>query len=286
MKTKIFRFANRMVVAMLTCMFTIGLTSCGDDEPSVDELLSEETTPITFNLGKKGTHFLFDYAGNNYVGADTIEVENAAQTSQTITLRQGRHRLVWLSGAALGDGNKVGYIYYNPEKRTICCRSTDSSFSTDISVASSEVVVTPYLMPVQKVEYQSLCYCIAFSATDYGATGMNETSYAHIHGLPQIQEMSIEGAAYITNASTGIFSFRPFNGTMERKRVSAFFLCPNNGIDNIQLTCEANDWKGNPVSTSQFPKISVRRGYITHITGPLIGGSTGDFVVTMEPIGN
>lgn len=285
MKTKAFLSASRLIFLALA---SLAFTACGgdDDESSVDELLSEETTPITFYLGKTGTHFLFDYAGSRLVGTDTIEVRGASQASQTIDLRQGKHRLVWLLGSAFGDGAKTGDIYYNPEKHTIRSQSTDFAFSTDISFASLEVAVAPYLMPTQKVEYQSLCYGIAFSATDYGLTGMNETSYAHIHGLPQIQEMSIEGAAYITNASTGIFSFRPFNGTMERKRVSAFFLCPNKGIDNIQLTCEATDWKGNPISTSQLPKISVRRGYITHIKGPLIGGSTDDFVVTMEPIGN
>ena len=89
-----------MALLALTCIFTFALAACGDDdEPSVDELLSEETTPIEFELTDfeyYDKYYLFDYAGNRYVGADTI-----SRSKFTINLRQGKHHLIWMKGVVV-----------------------------------------------------------------------------------------------------------------------------------------------------------------------------------------
>lgn len=214
MKTKIFRFANRMVVAMLTCMFTIGLTSCGDDEPSVDELLSEETTPITFDLGEKGTHFLFDYAGNNYVGADTINVGWDGKAE--LNLRRGKHHLLWITGLSEEEYG----VHFDPIAKEIKYRTSYGSyvhFSEPIDYAQLDIDVNEYLRPAQQLEYTSIMSRISIDVEDSSPlvdVVLNQwnTLIGKASGFPVVSSVSLFGKSYSLEepSSTNIYSY-PFN---------------------------------------------------------------------------
>lgn len=43
----------------------IGFASCSGGEESIDDVLSKETTPITFELDAGWEHLLFDYTAND-----------------------------------------------------------------------------------------------------------------------------------------------------------------------------------------------------------------------------
>ena len=136
---------SRLILLALTYMFTLAFTACaGDDdsEPTVDELLSEETTPIDFEFDDfeyLDRYFLFDYAGNKYIGSDTLTTSKC-----TLELRQGKHHLIWMKGQYGGD---VDFI---PQNRTF------SGYTSNINVSYTEmdIEVSPYLMPVKKVTLQ------------------------------------------------------------------------------------------------------------------------------------
>ena len=68
MKAKELFSTNGLAALVLACLAIHGVTACSsdEDEPSVEELLSDKTTPVTFEL-KAGYYHLFDFAGSHYV---------------------------------------------------------------------------------------------------------------------------------------------------------------------------------------------------------------------------
>lgn len=287
--------ASRLIVMTLACLMAVCLAACGgdDDEPTVDELLSEETTPITFDLSKKGRHILFDYAGNNLVSSDTIDVEYSDQKLQTIDLRQGKHRLLWMRGLLFADGidDEVVFIaspYYDMNSRTVKCQDYDYRLQLTYPLPQfcfKEIEVTPYLMPEQKVEYQPLCAEIYLSLScDFSLD--DEVSMA-VSGIPFVKEVGIEDNRYtLGDVDTTTDNGTTFQGDGKRGRYelalfSKNILCPKDGLDNIQLSYEVMK-NGEVIHSASLPLISLRRGYKTSISGPLVGGNTDSFVVEMK----
>lgn len=283
----------------LACLMAVCLVACGGDddgsieqpkEPSVDELLSEETTPITFRLESKGTHFLFDYAGSHLVGADTIEVEYAFQKSHKIDLRQGKHRLLWmigLSGTTIrGENhiNKVEDIDYDPTSGMVVLKNDEASFYPEPKYCIKDMEITPYLMPEQKVEYNYLCATLSISLE----SGILYASMVYAYNVPFVSAVDVVGSRYDVqyrqyNVGSG------WNGEEWRTSFSYHLLCPEDGLNDIQLEYEVFvlDDDGNRVSfhKQQLPKISLHRGFMTEITGPLFGSKQEDFGVTTKPYG-
>ena len=97
--------ARRLIKMTLACLMAVCLAACGgDDEPTVDELLSDKTTPVTFEL-PQGDYYMFDYSGSRYVGSDTIHVDRSCKFEAE--LRQGKHHIIWIS---LGNEDKQFYL--------------------------------------------------------------------------------------------------------------------------------------------------------------------------------
>jgi len=61
--------------------------------------------------------------------------------------------------------------------------------------------------------------------------------------------------------------------------LSVDVLCPNDGLDNISFSYEVKD--GNNSTVIELPKVSIRRGFVTEITGTL-GQSTNEYAVSMR----
>ena len=294
MNTKAFFSVGRMALMAITCIFSLSFASCGgdDDELPVDELISEETTPITFNLMKKGRHILFDYAGSRLVGADTIDVDYPDQKLQTIDLRQGKHRLLWMRGLLFSEGidDEVVFIaspYYDVKSGTVKCQDNDYRLQLNYPLPQyciKEMEVTPYLMPEQKVEYQLLCAQIHLSLScDFS---IDDDVSMSVSGIPFVKEVGIENNRYtLGEVDKEVIHSTTFQGSGVQGRYNlALFskdiLCPKNGLNNVQLRYEVTR-NGTTVYSASLPPISLQRGYKTTLRGPLVGGQTGDFNVEM-----
>lgn len=288
-------------------LFTSSLffASCSKEEPSIDELLSEQTTPVTFTP-LHGKNYVFDYAGSHFVGSDTI---SAGWNSEiALDLRQGRHRLLWLreldgnDDPNFRDGQYISGVHFDPQKMEITSYETNCACG-NLSYASTEVNVTEYLLPTRKLTYQSLTSDIVFDIIDSSPLvstdfqiGYSWAKIGTVSGFPAVRSISLEGKDYIKSEtfSKDVYSrelsydkglvLRP--GDLPAIGVGLWvqnILCPLNGLDDIQLTAEVHDRNGNPIPTTPLPKFSIRRGFATRLRGPLFSGSTSDWEVKMEP---
>ena len=272
--------ASRLVTLALACVLTFSFAACSgdDDELSVDELLSEKTTPIDFEFDGfeyLDRYFLFDYAGSRFVGSDTI-----TRSKCTLELRQGKHHLIWMKGQY---GSDVDFI---PESRTFSGHTT----SIYAAYAEMDIEVTPYLMPVQKVKFQKRIQMEGSSlevmVTDIGKTlqtpsGIKVSREIKVTGFPFMNNVSLDGNSYDieyeTYAEWGFFD-------IEENTVGTWLytLCPTNRIEDIQLKVEVKDINGNRIPTTALPKIYLQRGCTTLLRGPLFSGDTSDWTVTVE----
>lgn len=270
-------FAGRLMVALATAA-TLCFAACGgdDDEPSVDETLSKETTPITFDLDK-GTHFLFDFAGSNLVGADTIDIKYSSRESYNVNLRQGKHRLLWmrgLSGASIsGIKDKVKGVDYDPKTDMVVSQSANTDFYVSPLYCIKNIEVAPYLMPTQELEYQHLCARLGVIITS--ETYIDDIADITIQGFPFVKSVGLDDNRCTTGESVALYlndySVVPGNYSI---MLDKYTLCPKDGLDNVELSL----YKAG-VKVASLPKISLQRGQVTLIKGPL-SGESGDFTVT------
>lgn len=314
MKSKAFTTASRLAILALALTTALSFNSCSKDEgnePSVEELLSEETTPVEFKFpyytSSSDRYILFDYAGNNFVRSDSTQWGGI-----TIDLRQGKHRLLWLHGLTI-DEEYSGGVRYDPKSQT-CVMCEERGFTTGngfVLYEEKNIEVFPYLLPVQEINFGNTIMCsISINITDVADNlslpeQIGNSRYQFIQpaigkmkGYPFVREVSVTGNAYKLKrggAEKEICTYYfydsrhrdwkiedHFEVVVDRNNVK-YMLCPLNGIDNIQLTAEVNDKDGKPVPTTTLPKFSIRRGYETVLTGPLFSGSTSDWTVEMVP---
>lgn len=313
MNAKQFLYNTRLTVLSFASALVINFTACsGDDEPSIDDVLSEETTPIDFEMRGfsyyyGSENYLFDYAGNIYVGSDTI-----SKSKCTLNLRQGKHHLVWINGIDYWyslQGKDYG-LHYNPVDKTI---TTNNQYpfldSRDIMYYEKDIEVTSYLMPTQQIDYTNYVVCrLLIRVTDkikgtlrpeQNSTGkyLYAEHIGKLTGIPGVRTVSLTGIRYeLDNNDWPIGIFAHFNSLSSGKQLiqgqleaSADsipilqLLCPLNGLNDIQVKTEVQDANGTPISTTILPKFSLRRGYTTVLRGPLFSGNTSDWAVTMEP---
>ena len=300
--------AIRMTTFMLMCMCAVCLTSCGgDDDLSIDEILSQETTPIDFQLAEYNNwydkYFLFDYAGSSYVGSDTVSSYKC-----TINLRQGKHRLLWMKGIDKEPkyGKNYSYgLHYDPQEKTVTNYGGSRYL---VQYAEVELEVTPYLMPVQQIRPSNyIDGAIELKITDMSEEleqprdrsgdedydPVSQYRYTRpvvgtVSGFPNVSKVSLTGNDYTREAvdgSSDILLQYKYDQTDKREFYGGSYvvLCPKSGIDNILLTVDMKDKNGKHIPTTALPRCSVQRGYATVLRGPLFSGSTSDWTVTMEP---
>lgn len=274
MKTKTF-FPVRLLVSLaLTCAFTLTFITCGDndgDEPATDDLLSEETTPIDFELldyDPYEEYVLFDYAGNRYIGSDTI-----TRSKYTLDLRQGKHHLLWMKGQY---GESIGF---NPEDKTFNMINRECF---NMQYYEMDLEVTPYLMPVKKIQCKdekvipcSRCGLVIY-ATDEDEMSTLDIKDIKVTGFPSVRTISWNGGNYqLEDRYDGIYLI---GGLGE-----LYTACPTKGFDGVEVRIYMWNARNELIPTTQLPKFNLRQDYVTTLCGPLFSGNTSDWTVTMKP---
>lgn len=272
MKTKTF-FSVRLLVSLaLTCVFTLTFITCSNndgDEPAIDDLLSEETTPIDFELldyEPYEEYVLFDYAGNRYIGSDTI-----TRSKCTLDLRQGKHHLLWMKGRF---GESIGF---NPEDKTFNMVNRECF---NIPYHEVDLEVTPYLMPVKKIQCNdekviSHC-CLVIDPTDIDKMSILDVKDIKVTGFPSVRTISWDGSSYqLEDRYDGVYLI---GGLGE-----LYTACPTKGFDGVEVRIYMWNARDELIPATQLPKFNLHQDYVTTLCGPLFSGNTSDWTVTMEP---
>ena len=291
MKTKFILQSSLMQLALSVCIAST-FTACScDDDSDINSLLSEETTTIDFEFSGYSYHYgtaniLYDFAGNNLVGSDTIY-----KSSCTLNLRQGKHHLIWINGLWPTNSwmtdierEKKSGVYFDPQTKTITNYYPDGNTDHVIVYCEKDLEVSPYLLPIQKIEYKHVTCVLRIEVTDNARwltwypsqTGQK----GRITGVPSVKSVSLDNNKYTLNDVT----LQSDSISRYEDDVNRFFmLCPSEGIDDIQPVAEIIDQDGRLIEVNRMPKFSLRRGYITTLRGPLLTGTISDWTVTMEP---
>lgn len=291
MKAKQFFPTSHLTVLAFVCITTLCFSACGgDDEPSLDDILSDKTTPVTFELNN-GISYMFDYAGNRYIGSDTIEVYNGKYYSDgrsfpndiEIELRQGQHQVIWFEGLE----RTSDCTSFNPQTKAVSLGSSQKS-PPNVQYAECNFNVSEYLLPKQKLDFTPVTARVLIMISDKPSTAAATNSKgnvtAKIIGLPFVTSVELLGNDYTkSKKSTEINmeinpSYILITGSYESERI----LCPKHGLNDIQLAIEVMGKDGKPMATTTLPKISIRRGQVTGLYGPLFSGSTSDWQVETE----
>ncbi len=300
----------RCLLALLSVCCVLGFVSCSNGEEGIDDVLSKETTPVTFELGS-GNHILFDYTANGtYVDSDTINLI-APNTTATIKLRQGKHQCIMMNGLRGGwpvsedDICSLPGVHFVPKANVVIFNRDEQGHDGELKYHNypvfywkKQIDVSPYLLPTQRAEYIPVSCMVLIEATDNSVPSVFEAE-GTITGIPIITKVGLEDNRYgiINETATKGITFRYVDTVDETDSgfifdtfiyANAWFysLCPQNGLDNIQLGTKIQDGDGNIITTTPLPKISFRRGYTTKLTGPLFSGSTADWKIEMIPFGN
>lgn len=295
MKTKTFISASRLTVLALAFLTSFCFNACSndDDDSSSAGQLSDETTPIDFLFTDKSSrgYCVFDYAGNSYIGSDTIYTKQGA-----VSLRQGKHRLLFINGLIAGRN-----LSYNPNKKTVNLSDDGYLYNDGLTYAEKEMEITPYLMPVQQIKCETQVACafsIEVTDLDYAIKNhkvFKKHSYipGKTTGLPYVKTISLNGNDYELNSKNNeldTYIVDEEGITFDPDNVGNFLefrkhqmLCPPDGINDIQATVSMTDEDGKTIASVKLPKFSLRRAQTTILRGPLFSGTTADWQIVMEP---
>lgn len=277
-----------MAAMALTACAAFALASCGgDDEPSVDEILSDKTTPVAFEL-RKGVYFMYDYAGANYVGGDTIGVLKAGEVKRN--LRRGRHSLVWLTEPS-SEKYQLYETHYDAKSRTLVRDASYPNLSRPVIYAVTDINVGEYLMPTQTLEYISPIseiHIIAEDAGSYpGTIGTKSAKIGALKGYPNVASVSLAGNGGDIRKPVDLpIFYYPRSGSklqIEGADGASYFLCPKEGIKDLQLEIEIREPGGGFISSVKLPKISIRQGESVWLKGPVFSGHTSNWSVVPNP---
>lgn len=295
--------ASRLIAMTLACLMAVCLAACGgDNEPSVDELLSDKTTPVTFQL-PQGDYYMFDYSGSRYVGSDTIHVDWLGKCE--VELRQGKHNILWVRYG--GDGREYAGVIYDTATR----RFLHHGGRQELSYGWTGIEVSPYLHPIQKVSLEYLTATLQIEPSDdlpfmpvdngsYAYEGMAPVGLTYrfvaigeFSGMPAVTSVSaVDGKCSIEQtvgrfpiAAAGIFNSAKQEVAMSKRCIAmpVLTLVPTDGMSDILLSSLVKDNADNPIITTSLPTFSIKPGFITILRGPLFSGSTADWTVTMDP---
>lgn len=186
-------------------LITNFLFACSSDD-SIDDLLSQETTPVTFELDN-GISYMFDYAGNHYVGSDTVEIYNGKYYSDgksfpndvEVNLRQGKHHILWFKGLSESYNQDSG-ISFNPETKIIEIKGDNTIPNSSLSYAECDVNVSEYLLPTQKLQFTPLTARVVIEISDNPPSVMSADrkyyAVGKITNYPLVTSVSLLGKNY------------------------------------------------------------------------------------------
>ncbi len=280
-------------LGVLCGLILMGMASCsGDGEEVVDDGMSQETTPVTFALGKDWSYVLFDYTdGGTYIGSDTIHLSKQAQ--EAVKLRQGKHQLLWVKGLTTEPYDPdyrffSSGVHFMRESNTFFAHmwteKNEETGQTEYELLRNPVLfwkksleVSPYLLPVQEPDYVAVTGELQVYFTDEYIPKPDFSFDATFTNIPVVSEVSMEGKQYtLLDMAVCKDVSLYYIGTEDAGRVPDFrftSLCPLDGLNDIQLVVSSTNSGGQTVVTLQLPKCSIRRGYVTRLVGPLFGNA-------------
>lgn len=278
MKTTISNFVIFLLV-IIAATFT---TSCSkDSDESIDDILSDKTTPVTFELAK-GIHFMYDYAGSSYVGGDTIRVSKKSEVKRD--LRQGTHTLLWLNDPYYDEG-KLFDTHFDPNRKVLIRNNEYPTLNHPVRYAVSDFNVGEYLLPTQTLTYSTPMSAIFLYVEDADrypvAIDKDYEQIGVLKGYPNIVSVSLTGNEYERRESVDLPIYFYPQSSNKMQIIGAdgasFFLCPNEGLSNIQLSIELKGSDGKVIATSELPRMSIKRGEYIQLQGTLFSGSSSDW---------
>lgn len=304
------KIISNLAMLALAVLMAVGFAACSSDDETVDEILSEKTTTVEYNLydGRYRKYMLFDYAGSNYVSSDTVSGKSCK-----VTLRQGHHHLVWLDGLdyinkSIGAGFINSGASYNPGPRTVTTTIPYGLFG-NVAYCEYDFEVTPVTNQGGTVKCDNYVTCaLEIKITDLDERVdlpqlYDERIIGKVKGLPFINAVSLTGNGYNTQGQAELivytfidpsiqYTTTPYlqqvqvgvgyaveGMTLNRNINDCKMLCPANGLNDVQLTMEVTDKDGNLLKTTILPKFSLKRGKTTVLCGPLFSGSTSDWQI-------
>ena len=221
----------------------------------------------------------------------------------TVNLRRGKHKLLWITG--IHNNAPDGYdwwtgarhgIHYDPETKELVWYDDMVSSVSNVYYCEQNITVTDHKVSVPLSPFLSAtCYLQVLSTDLFPLIELpDDADWRKEVGIltigRRVKTMSLTGRDYTLaddNVSCMVFSSaavannKPIPGsTMVGAQTS--MLCPTNGLQDVQLTCEIWDRYGQVVSTSPLPRINLRRGYVTILEGSLFSGSTSGWETTMR----
>jgi len=261
MKQYLSIFASRLAVIALALIVAFGFAACGSSsDDNLEPPLSDKTTPVTFQFNN-GISYIFDYSGNHYLGSDTIEKFNGRPNTTNdidINLRQGQHHIICFEGLSKWSSG----THFNPQTMSVEISNSQTA-PENARYAEFNLNVSEYLLPKQAMDFQLVTARLGIGAIKHVPRG---AATARIIGLPTVTSVEIMGNGFkvsndapdteISIKENAIFSF-----LYESNRI----LCPTDGLNDLQLSIEFKDYRGNVIDTIQLPKVSLKRGYYTSI---------------------
>lgn len=283
----------------LACFMVVCFTACGgDDNLSADDTLSIDSTPVSFAPGEEGIFFLYDYTtAGKFVGAHKFTTKWFKEEI-TVNLRRGRHKLLWVTGVNNStpmeypesiDYTRHGTFYYS-DGDSIVWYDNNLPIGFGVRYCEQEINVTDHIMNSQPISFLRAESCVQIMSTDFSplldmADGDELFGVGSIVVSPFVKTMSLMGKDFkVINGGTpgNIFVKNiPESGHSCVTAVTRLLLCPKDGLQDVEVQCSIFDKGGNIIPTTTLPKISIKRGYTTHLEGPLFSGSTSDWKVLM-----
>ena len=311
MKKRFISFAMRLIWMAFMYISFVGINSCGGDlleseDDSIDEVLSIDTTPMSFTYEEltfqnDGLLYLFDYTpGGQLVGTSTFEIRAVLDGKITANLRRGKHKLLWMTGIC--NNTPDGYDYwtgdrhgthFDPATKELVWYDDYSSSWPVVYYQEQDITVTDHVSSIPLNQFlPTTCSLRVLSKDIVPAVGLStgdgfEKEIGTLKIGKRVKTMSLTGKHYtlIDSAAYGVVYARAVieNSKPIDTCVVAFspsLLCPVGGLSNIPITCEVKDKNGDIVTTTAFPNQTLKRGYITSIEGTLFSGKPSGWKVT------
>ncbi len=283
----------------LACFMVVCFTACGgDDNLSADDTLSIDSTPVSFAPGEEGIFFLYDYTtAGKFVGAHKFTTKWFKEEI-TVNLRRGRHKLLWVTGVNNStpmeypesiDYTRHGTFYYS-DGDSIVWYDNNLPIGFGVRYCEQEINVTDHIMNSQPISFLRAESCVQIMSTDFSplldiSSDNDPFGIGTIVVSPYVKSVSLMGDNFVT--INGGLSGNVFIKNVSENEsscvtaVTSMMLCPTDGLQNMNIMCTIFDKDGNVIPTTDLPKISIKRGYTTHLEGPLFSGSTSDWKVLM-----
>jgi hypothetical protein len=311
MKQRYISFTMHLILAVFVCVSFIGINSCGDDsldseEDSIDEVLSIDTTPVSFiydelTFHSDGLLYLFDYTpGGQLVSTSTFEVRAVRDGKITVNLRRGKHKLLWMTGICNNAPDGYDYwtgdrhgTHFDPATKELFWYDDYSSSGSVVYYREQNITVTDHVSSIPLNQFlPTTCSLRVLSKDIVPAVGLStgdgfEKEIGTLKIGKRVKTMSLTGKHYtlIDSAAYGVVYARAVieNSKPIDTCVVAFspsLLCPVGGLSNIPITCEVKDKNGDIVPTTAFPNQTLKRGYVTSLEGFLFSGKPSGWRVT------